>query len=341
MRSKQLSRNYAFSTEANTVPAERQVAAPPRNLSKAAELALDDMLKGHPLDYYRVRSGMDTILRRFESYLRQHALSPTTIRNYLADLRAFSRWHAARHPRAGSFATADFRAYREHLCNETDHSPATVNRRLQSLRLFGRFLHEKGHAAENPSRNIELVHNGNSNGTAPRTLTPAEITRLTDAIYAGRPSLIERDHAVMQLMLHAGLRVHEVAALRLRDLITSGRSITVEVRGNQHTGARRVPLNTEASRALRDYLAVRPAVPRVDHLFVSQRGQPLSMRSIQRVIDTHARAAGLKGVCAQALRHTCTKTMLEKTRDTVQVAQWLGQRSTRGLSRYTAKEVDR
>ncbi|MBI4789300.1 MAG: tyrosine-type recombinase/integrase [Chloroflexi bacterium] len=280
---------------------------------------------------------MDSILRHFESYLKQHALSPTTIRNYLADLRAFSRWHAARHPRAAAFATADFRAYREHLCNETEHSPATVNRRLQSLRLFGRFLHEKGHAAHNPTRDIERLRNGKANGAAPRTLTPAEITRLCDAISAGRPSLVERDQALVQLMLQAGLRVAEVAALRLRDLVTSSRHVIVEVRGNSHTAARSVPFNAEASRALRDYIAVRPAVPRVDHVFVSQRGQPLSIRSIQRVIDTHARNAGLADVSAQSLRHTCAKSMLEQTQDTLQVAQWLGQRSTRGLGRYANK----
>jgi site-specific recombinase XerD len=284
---------------------------------------------------------MDNILRRFENYLRQHALSPTTIRNYLADLRAFSRWQSQSEPAPDAprarFAPADFRAYREYLCNETNHSTATVNRRLQSLRLFGRFLHEMGHVAENPTREIELVHNGKGNGAAPRTLTPSEIVRLTDAVRAGRPSLAARDGAIMQLMLQAGLRVHEVAALRLRDLHTAGRGTNVEVRGTRHHPARRVPLNPVASRALRAYLAARPRIPRVDQLFISQRGQPLSMRSVQRVIDTLARTAGLKGVCAQALRHTCAQTMLAETRDTVQVAQWLGHHDTRGLSRYARR----
>jgi integrase/recombinase XerC len=280
---------------------------------------------------------MDTILRRFESYLFKHTLSPTTIRNYLADLRAFSRWHAAHGLPAADFAPADFRAYREHLCHETGHSVATVNRRLQSLRLFGRFLHESGRAAENPTREIELLRNGHGNGTAPRTLTTAEIERLTAAVRAGRPSLAARDIAIVQLMLQAGLRVHEVAALRVRDWVRAGRGTCVQVHASRQSPTRRVPLNGVASRALREYLAARPAIPRVDHLFVSQRGQPLSMRSIQRVIDTHARTAGLEGVCAQSLRHTCAKSLLAKRCDR-DVALWLGHRSTRGLSRYREGE---
>ena len=101
-------------------------------------------------------------LQRFETYLRRHTLSPVTIRNYLADLRAFARWHTTRKSNPHDLAPADFRAYRAHLCNGTAHSPATINRHLQSLRLFGRFLYETGQTADNPTRAIALVRNGNA-----------------------------------------------------------------------------------------------------------------------------------------------------------------------------------
>lgn len=282
------------------------------------------------------RPAADLILERFRAYLDKHSLSPVTIRNYLADMRAFSRWHASRRSgrRAAEFVPGDFLAYREHLCNETDHSTATVNRRLQSLRLFGRFLEETGQVAKNPTLAIKLVQNGNQQPEAPRTLSPEEVLQLEEAIHAGRPSLVLRDLAIVQLMLQAGLRVHEVAALRLRDLSPAWRAMKVQVRGNQRSVERIVPLNPLAARAVREYTTVRPAIPRVDHLFVSQMGQPLSTRSIQRVIDTYARAAGLENVCAQSLRHTCAKAMLEDTHDAQLVARWLGHRSTRILSMY-------
>ena len=280
-----------------------------------------------------LRAQLQPILDRFEIYLDQHALSPATVRNYLADLRAFARWHTAREAHPQTFTAADFRAYREYLCNETEHSPATVNRRLQSLRLFGRFLHEIGHAADNPTREIQLLHNGNGHHPVPRALSRVEIGRLSEATRAGRPSHVRRDFAIMQLMLQAGLRVHEVAMLRLGDVITTRRGMGVQVPGDRRGGARLVPLNSLAACALREYLPTRPAIPRVDHLFLSQRGQPLSMRSIQRLIDEHARAAGLKGVSAQLLRHTCARNMLQETRDTALVARWLGC-NAKSLERY-------
>ncbi len=252
----------------------------------------------------------------------------------MADLRAFLRWYTARRPDGKDYAPADFGGYRAYLCIETVQSAATVNRRLQSLRLYGRFLEETGQVAENPTRGIELVPNHNGRGSAPRFLNPSEIERLTEAVMGGRPSLVRRDLALLHLMLQAGLRVHEVATLALGDLAVTARKIEVLVRGNGGYDERSVPLNLTAMRALRDYLAVRPALPRVDDLFLSQRGQPLSVRSIQRIIDTYARAAGLKGVCAQSLRHTCAKAMLEATRDVARVAQWLGHQNVRALERY-------
>ncbi len=290
---------------------------------------------GHPHGNGRARTALDTTLfEHFERYLHEHILSPATIRNYLADLRAFSRWLAECNSHAAPLTRADFCAYRDHLCKETEHSTATVNRRLQSLRTFGRFLQESGQASENPASDIELIHSGNGNGAVPHTLTRLESERLIAAIQEGRPSLRHRDCAILQLMLQAGLRVHEVAAMRTSDLITTSRGMRVEVGGNSGNGHRSVPLNAIAARALREYLAVRRAIPQADHLFLSQRGRLLSMRSIQRLIDNYARAAGLEGVSAQALRHTCAKTMLENTRDAALVARWLGHRDARALDKY-------
>jgi site-specific recombinase XerD len=271
-------------------------------------------------------------LQRFETYLRRHALSPATIRNYLADLRAFARWHTNRKSSPNDLAPADFRAYRAHLCDETDHSPATINRRLQSLRLFGRFLHETAQVADNPARGLALVHNGNSRALAPRTLTRTEVARLLTAARDARPSLAARDLAIAQLMLQAGLRVHQIATLRVDDIILPRRDARVRVHSN---GAPRdIPLNALTVRALRDYLPMRPTIPHLENLFLSQRGQPLAIRSIQRLVDASARAAGLPNVSAQTLRHTCAQNMLTETHDAATVARWLGHRDVRMVERY-------
>jgi len=173
------------------------------------------------------------LTQRFQNYLEQHSLSPATIRNYLADLRAFARWQALWGHSETQLNSADFSAYRDYLTAETAHLPATVNRRLQSLRLFGRFLHESGDTADNPARDLALLPshpgNGNGNGHAPRTLTEAEIERLRDSIRGGRPSHMQRDDAIFQLMLQAGLRVHEIADMEMRDIVHAPRGMQLQI----------------------------------------------------------------------------------------------------------------
>ena len=280
------------------------------------------------------RAKIQQTTSHFESYLAQLALSPVTVRNYLTDLRAFVLWHGTHAPHPAKFVSDDFRKYREYLSQNTEHSPATVNRRLQALRLFGRFLHEHEHAAENPAQEIRLVENEHKPDKLPRTLSHAEIERLNKAIHADNTRWTRRDYAIVQLMLYAGLQVHEIAELRLGDVLPMRQGTSLQVHGHHQNRQRVIPLNTHAARALRDYLTMRPAIPNHDHLFVSQRGQPLSMRSIQRLADNYARAAGLKNVGAQTLRNTFAKNMIEETHDVTLVARWLGCRSTKSLERY-------
>jgi site-specific recombinase XerD len=228
-----------------------------------------------------------------------------------------------------------FGVYREYLIQETEHSPATVNRHLQALRAFGRCLQEQGAITDNPANLLQLVPNGHDDEAQPRILDYGEIERLVVAVRAGaRPSLMPRDYAIVELMLQAGLRVNEVAALDTGDIASTNEGLRLIVRGAADDHYRKVPLNEPLARALREYFQVRPAVPGVKRLFVSQRGRPLSTRSIQRLIESYSEAAQLEGVCAGSLRHTCAKKMLEETKAPHLVAEWLGHKHVEALKRY-------
>ncbi len=283
----------------------------------------------------RLTLSHDSLLPLFEQFLRRSALAPATIRNYLADVRGFVRW-LQKGPRAATLPQLKhFQAYREYLIDQTDHSPATVNRRLQALRVFGRCLQQQGATSDNPARELPLLPNGRDEETLPRVLDYDEIERLIVAVRAGaRPSLMRRDYAIIELMLQGGLRVTEVTALEVNDIILTHQGLRLIVRGAANDHYREVPLNEPLARALREYLEVRPALPEVERLFVSQRGRPLSTRSIQRLVELYAEEAELEGVCANSLRHTCAKKMLEETNAPHLVAQWLGHKNVESLNRY-------
>lgn len=278
---------------------------------------------------------VSTLIPSFQDHLTRVELAPATVRNYCADVRGFMRWLHTQHN--GSTpdipGAQDFDSYRAYLIENTEQSPATVNRRLQALRVFGRFLQEQHLTAENPAQALKLLSK-ESEETPPRVLDQVEIAQLIVAVRAGASRrLMRRDYAIIELMLQAGLRVNEVASLNMQDLVPTNNGMRLVIQGTAEHHYRQVPLNETLARALREYMQVRPAVPEINAIFVSQQGTPLSTRSIQRLVEAYARAAQLEEVSAYSLRHTCAKKLLDENSPEL-VARWLGHKSIESLSKY-------
>jgi site-specific recombinase XerD len=85
---------------------------------------------------------------------------------------------------------------------------------------------------------------------------------------------LSRDVALVTLMLHTGLRVSEVAALKRADVELSSRKGMLSVRGGKGGKYRTVPLNAAARKALGAYSEERSGIKAGDCLFVGQRREP-------------------------------------------------------------------
>ncbi len=276
-----------------------------------------------------------TLLAQFQTYLERAELAPTTIRDYSADARGFMRWLELQRADGAAAVpqTRDFETFRSYLILETDQSTATINRRLHTLRVLGRFLYTQGLAPENPAQTLRLAPRVHQEAP-PRVLDTYEVAQLIVAVRAGASRrLMRRDYAIIELMLQAGLRVNEVAQLNLQDIVPTANGLRLVIQGVAEHHFRQAPLNETLARALREYLQVRPNVPQVQTVFVSQQGRPLSTRSIQRLVEAYAKAAQLEEVNAYSLRHTCAKKMLDEN-SPEQVAKWLGHKNVEALNKY-------
>ena len=283
-----------------------------------------------------VKHADNNLLARFEEYLVKLDLSPATVVNYLADMRGVARWcvESGQGCSLLNLTTDDVRAYCQHLRTARGLSPATVNRHLQAIRKFCDFARQANMIEGNPAADVRPIQ---VPPASRRALDADQVARLLEAIRAGRPSLIRRDYAIIQLFLQTGIKVGELTELQLTDIeLTDGRS-TLTVIGNGGNSHRRIPLNAPACQALQEYLRVRPPSPGVKHLFLSQEGNSISARTVQRLINVYTRAAGLTGVSAHTLRYTFATSMLEETGDVATVANLLGHRSIETTLRYTSK----
>ncbi len=280
-------------------------------------------------------------LAQFERYLLASDLAPVTVSNYLADLQAFAQWLRERAEGQASLLSvnpADVRDYCAYLQTTQHLSPVTINRRLQAIRKFAKFALVNELAEINPTAGLKRLQEERASWG--RMLSSDEVARLIEAVQNGRPSLVKRDLAIVLSVLHAGLKVGDLVKLRVADFEPSEEGGTITVRRRDGGRKRAVALSPQVCLALQAYLRVRLAPPTVEYLFLSQKGTPISARSVQRLIREYAAAAGLGEVSASTLRRTYAQTVWEKTGDLSQVASALGHTRLKSTIRYISSILE-
>jgi integrase/recombinase XerC len=213
-------------------------------------------------------------------------------------------------------------AYREHLLETLALSPATINRRLQSLRKFGRFALQSGMINIDPALGVTLLRR--PVGAGPRTLSPAEIERLDQAAARSRSRTALRDRAIVQLLLQTGIRVGELVELRLTDLELDDIQGSLTVRPLMGRPGRRASFDRLARDVLSAYLT-QDRLGDTEFLFQSREGKSLSVRTVQQVLARLSEDAGLI-LSAKTLRDTHARMLWQETGDLGYVAERLGYR---------------
>jgi site-specific recombinase XerD len=275
------------------------------------------------------------LLEQFQGYLLGSALAPATVVNYLADLRAFLRWGEKTRDAACSpfsLTTPDIQEYCLYLQEDKGHTPATINRRIQALRKFYEQAVTQGWTLTNPAEKVSLLREVASERS--RSLTAEDVTRLLAAVQRNRTRWSDRDWVIIQILVGAGLKISELIELRLSDVYLEASEPRLHVHDATGNPGRMVPLAVEVCQALSSYLPTRRASPNIDHLCVNRDGNPLSTRSVQRLLDRYAKAAGLDGLTAQALRYMYAKRVYDSSGDLKTVAQLLGHRHLATTIRY-------
>lgn len=253
------------------------------------------------------------VLAAYETALRAETdMRPSTLRNYLSDLRQFAAWceagWAVDDGEDGAFAptavtTPLLTRYRTYLQRTLRLRPASVNRALVSLKRYFAWASNAGVIQRNPATVVKLV---TSEKPAPRQLTDREEDALVAAATAaGSP----RDRTIIIMMLHTGLRASEVCGLRRVDVTLQSRSGVVAVIGKRNK-YRDVPLNATARQTLREYLGT---LPRDESpLFPSEKtGGGLTERALGYIVRRYATLARVTDLSPHDLRHRFGYRMAE------------------------------
>ncbi|MBX6350801.1 MAG: tyrosine recombinase [Clostridia bacterium] len=293
----------------------------------------------------------DGPVARFLSYLEgERDASPHTVAAYRADLLQFLRaLGLPEAPPAASLAALDGRALQAYLAHlaERRYARRSIARKLAAVRSFFRFLVREGLVAHDSARSLSAARVPRS---LPRALSEREAQALVEAPQGEHP-LALRDRAILETLYASGVRVSELAGLRLGDLDLSLGLARVMGKGRRE---RLVPLGTKAIAALDRYMREgRPQLLRRagaatddaagagpgsagEAVFLNARGRPLGDRGVRLIVRRYAPAL-LPGyrVSPHTFRHSFATHLLDRGADLRTVQEWLGHASLSTTQIYT------
>ncbi|HTA14326.1 MAG TPA: tyrosine recombinase, partial [Solirubrobacteraceae bacterium] len=249
----------------------------------------------------------------FLAYLElERGLSRNTLHAYQSDLAQLGGFLARRGVSPLQAQHGDLAAFLSELAAGAEDrppvAPATLQRKAACLRSFYRHLRREGLIEHDPTADLRGPPKSKR---LPKVLSREEVTILL-AQPGGSEPLMLRDRALLEVMYACGLRVSEAIALEVGDVDLEEGMLRASGKGSKE---RIVPVGRRAVQALGLYSrGGRPQLVgvRVEaHLFVNHRGAGLTRQGLYKIIQSHARSAGLaQRMTPHTLRHTFATHLL-------------------------------
>lgn len=259
--------------------------------------------------------------KKFIEFLKGKKHSSATILAYGKDIEQLASFLEEMNKHHVADVTSnDLQAFLAKM-SDNGYTPKSLSRKLNSTRTFYRFLKVNEMITDDPSL---LVSHPRYELAPPRILKPTEYRALRDAARHD-----PRMFAIIELLLQTGIRIGELAELRLTDIVGD----ELKIRPYEKHGERMVPLNKPGKEALNLYLKNRPQVID-DHVFITKSGKPFLVRNIRTAIERYFRIAEIENAKVNDLRHTFVAHHLKHGVSLVLLSKVLGHKRISTTERY-------
>lgn len=271
------------------------------------------------------------ILENYERFLTiERGLSIKTIDAYMRDVKEFENFLKNNCKDIENTEVSDVRAFVFFL--QKENSPTSIIRKLSSLRVFGKYLVREGIYKKNIFEEVPLPKKAKH---LPQILTVDEAFMLID----GNDSddfISIRNRAIFDLLYSEGLRVSELISLKKEQVDFKQNIIRVLGKGNKE---RIIPLGEKAKNNLIKYLEEKKKIgfDSSTFLFVNNRGQVLTTRTVQRWIKKKS----IKKITPHSLRHSFATHLLEGGADLRSIQELLGHESISTTQKYLHINFDK
>lgn len=263
---------------------------------------------------------MDKVLSGFAVYLQNgKSVSKSTYQSYVRDIYGFTSYLESS---GVSPASASVKTIKNYISELDDHgkSNATILRIAASIRCFYRYLLSINEIKISPAEKIRIKQDKKE---LPQVLSNNEIDRLL-----AQPSNDDlkglRDKAMLELLYATGIRVSELVALNIGDVILDAGMLYCH---SDEKNSRIIPVYPDAVEAVRKYLAAANFVPgdKSSPLFINLNGNRLTRQGFWKIIKQYAGQADIdKKITPHTLRHSFAAHMIENGADIKIIQQMLG-----------------
>lgn len=276
--------------------------------------------------------------------------SPKTVEEYFYDLRTFYRFLELYFGLVDSSTafeeinidTIDIQILRtvnlqtlyeyiNFLNKQRKNSASSRSRKISSLKSFYKYLHSKAKLIdENPAAELESVK---TTKQLPKHFTVEDSLSLLGSVENRNAA---RDYCILTLFLNCGMRLAELVNINITDI--RGDSLVVIGKGNKE---RTIYLNDACLSALNAYIPVRnqqtPTAKDKYALFLSERNQRISRRTVQYTVEKYVKKIGLDPhkYTTHKLRHTAATLMHQAGVDIRVLQEILGHKQLSTTEIYT------
>src|SRR5205085_5984409 len=278
-------------------------------------------------------------------------LSDRTLRAYQSDLTQF---HVQmKQEETASITPEHLETYLDKL-GDGPYRDTSIRRKVAALKVFFRFLEERGIVNESPARRLKIkrpIENRVPTVLSAREIRSllaapkqqiTEMSSMRDHSAGGRNRYFcaIRDNVILELLFSTGIRIGELVALNLSDAALDKREIQITGRA---TRGRIVPLSQDVIDGLMIYLALRgDRTLDSGALFVGRSGTRLTIYSIENIFKKHVRIAEIKRhITPHALRHTMAALLVSSGTDIREVQEILGHASILSTQVYTRLPIQK
>lgn len=290
---------------------------------------------------------MEELFKKYEEYLKhEQDASSHTSKNYMADLHQFYEYLKKSYPQlAGGGKSAltkiDHNVIRSYLSTLFGkNNPASIARKLASLRSFFKYWIKEGTVSTNPAKDVATPKVPKR---LPKFLTVDEVSTLLKGPAVDDDILSIRDRSMMEVMYASGLRVSELVGLDIEHVNLGEGIVKVLGKGRKE---RIVPIGSKAQTAMANYLARREELLDKSHptkaIFLNRQGTRITPRSVERMVQKYLKSSGIqKEVTPHVLRHSFATHMLNSGADLRGIQELLGHSSLSTTQKYTHVSVDK